>query len=166
MGQMYKSDETPRMAYHLALLGATDRQLAEAFDVSIDTIELWKRSRDEFATALKLGKLTADAEVATAFFRCATGYNYTEDQVNVHRGVVTVTKVERYKGPDAWAAAKWLAIRQRATWSEVQRTESIHTNINVDVDYSVLSFDELAVAKKLGLPNITRQLAANDAADN
>ena len=43
--------------------GFTDRELAELFDVSLSAIQKWKRQREEFRNALKVGKVEADNRV-------------------------------------------------------------------------------------------------------
>jgi len=61
-------------AQKLCLLGYTDAELAESFDVSETTINNWKRRYPEFLVAIKEGKENADAEVASALFeRAKTG---------------------------------------------------------------------------------------------
>ena len=55
----------------LCLLGYTDVELAESFDVSEATIYNWKKQYPEFVEAIKAGKEHADAEVASALFHRA-----------------------------------------------------------------------------------------------
>ena len=56
---------------------------------------------------------------------------------------------------DVWAAAKWLSLRQRSVWSEVQRAEITHMNINVNrLDLTGFSTEELKMVETLGLKQI------------
>jgi hypothetical protein len=54
----------------------TDRELAELFDVSLSAIEKWKRQREDFRNALKIGKAEADNRVERSLYERATGYSY------------------------------------------------------------------------------------------
>jgi uncharacterized protein YjcR len=65
-------------AYELCLLGATDKDLAEEFEVNEDTINEWKKAYPAFADALKRGKRKADAKVAAALYKRAVGFSYDE----------------------------------------------------------------------------------------
>jgi len=144
------------IAYNMALLGATDAQVAKVCEVDVQTIDYWKRTYTGFALALKVGKQEADAQVANSFFKCCNGYTYTEEHIHIAKdGTVVKTPVTKYKGPDAWSCAKWLAIRQRATWSETHRVDIQQTrNINVSLNINNLTTEELLLAKKLGLPQM------------
>ncbi len=63
-------DEYVEWAYKLCLLGATDVELADFFEVSEDTIYRWKKVRPEFSEAVRRGKANADAEVAAIDKTC------------------------------------------------------------------------------------------------
>jgi hypothetical protein len=68
---LYREEYTEQ-ALKLCRLGATDRELADFFDVSEQTINAWKDAHPEFLESLKDGKAKADAEVADKLFRRAT----------------------------------------------------------------------------------------------
>jgi len=157
------NEDRPREAYELALLGATDKEIAAVMDVNVDTIERWKQNHPEFLAKLNEGKLAADAKVAQAFYKCATGYYYTEDHISVNKeGKVTVTQVQKYKPIEAWAANKWLGIRRRADWSETQRLEITNTNINITkIDLSVFTKEEVILMEKMGLRQLTENAGTN-----
>jgi hypothetical protein len=50
--------------------------LAELFDVSLSAIQKWKRQREDFRNALKVGKAEADNRVERSLYERANGYNY------------------------------------------------------------------------------------------
>lgn len=135
--------------YSLALLGATEAQMADILEVDLETIKYWKRTKPEFLQALNQGKLGADAKVVEAFYRCAIGFDYEEEESRVIRGELKTVKVNRKRPPDAWAAAKWLSLRQRQMWSETQRIEINQTNTNINVDWSDLTFEQLKLLKEI-----------------
>lgn len=70
-------DEFAEHARKLCLLGATDAQLGEFFGVSEQTINAWKVKHETFASALRRGKLEADAAVAQSLYNEAIGGNVT-----------------------------------------------------------------------------------------
>lgn len=148
-------------AYQLALLGATDAQMARIMGVDSKTFEYWKRTKQEFRTVLEEGKSPADAKVATALFRLACGYEMEEEHLvtNKFTGETKIMTVKRRFKPDGWAAAKWLALRQRELWAEIQRVESTNTNLTkIDINMSALSTDELTLIKKIGLKQLVEHV--------
>src|SRR5574344_2077919 len=60
-------------ACKLALLGATDKQMADFFGVKEQTLNNWKKSKDGFFASLKKGKLDADANVSNSLYKRALG---------------------------------------------------------------------------------------------
>ncbi|WP_138992731.1 helix-turn-helix domain-containing protein [Larkinella sp. C7] len=120
----YKS-EYATIARQLCLLeGSTDRDLAEAFEVSEKTIENWKKQYPEFLRSVQEGKKIADAKVAEAFYKRCIGFDYHEitregkaplDSAtgSFNKGLLNVTKVvTKHVPPDAGAALNWLKNRQ------------------------------------------------------
>jgi hypothetical protein len=73
----YKT-EYAEQTYKLCLLGATDKELANFFDVVESTINLWKQEHSEFSESIKRGKFQADANVADRLYQRATGYEHPE----------------------------------------------------------------------------------------
>lgn len=61
----------PEEAEKLCLLGATSEMLATFFEVSRQTIYTWMERHEEFAMAVKRGKLVADMEVANSLYQRA-----------------------------------------------------------------------------------------------
>jgi hypothetical protein len=105
-------------AEKLAKLGATDADLAEAFDVTEATINAWKKAHVEFALSLKSGKLVADAEVAEALYRRAVGYSHPDVHISNYQGEITVTPIEKHYPPDPTSMIFWLKNRQPAKWRD------------------------------------------------
>ncbi|PHM57014.1 terminase [Xenorhabdus sp. KK7.4] len=66
-------------ARKLCLLGYTDKELADFFEVSESTLNNWKHDHPGFLESLKKGKQVADGEVAAKLFHRATGYEHAED---------------------------------------------------------------------------------------
>jgi len=136
----------------MALLGATDVQVAGVLGVSIKTVEYWKREKPEFLEALNRGKMEADSKVAEALYNAAIGYDYEEDIVSIFKGEVTKTRVKRYKHGNPWASARWLSIRQRSLWHESQSIDITNRNIHtLQLDLTAFSTEELTLLKRLGM---------------
>ena len=61
----------------LCLLGATDEELANFFDVSVATINNWKHEYPEFLESIRAGKEDADANVSQSLYNTALSGNTT-----------------------------------------------------------------------------------------
>jgi uncharacterized protein (DUF433 family) len=123
------------LLYRLALLGLTNQELAEFYDVSLTTITRWVKNKQEFRRILKKGREVADADVANSLRREASGYKYytktittkkksgevveetvpaTEDEFNAAGGTLTIQ--EHYARPNTTAQFFWLQNRQPHLW--------------------------------------------------
>lgn len=158
-------EDIPLRAYRLCLLGLGNSDLALAFGVSTYTIENWLRKDPKFKDAIDRGRSIADAKVATALYKRATGYMYTDTHVTVHKPkngepTVITTPVTKFMPPDTGAAIFWLTNRQPDYWSNSMRLE--HTGgmtvKHEPLDLSDLDVDELNLLKKVGLQ---KMLTAN-----
>ena len=105
-------------AYRLTLLGATDKDLAEFFGVSEQTINSWKHAFPEFLESLKRGKMQADAEVAEKLLQRAKGYSHSEEKIFCHDGKVIRAETTKHYPPDTGAAIIWLKNRQGLYWRD------------------------------------------------
>lgn len=71
-------EEYVQQAFRLALLGATDKEMAGIWDVEESTVNNWKIAHPEFLVSIKAGKIEADAKVAESLYKIATGYQFKE----------------------------------------------------------------------------------------
>ena len=118
--------EFAEQAKKLARLGATDKELADFFDVSEQTVNTWKKSHPRFLESLKAGKAFADAEVAEKLFQRATGYEHQAVKIVADAKTGAdhkVEYVERYP-PDTTAAIFWLKNRRPDLWRD--RIDNAH----------------------------------------
>ena len=153
------NQERPLEAHKLALLGATDVIIAKEMGISIGTFSLWKKNKREFAIALEKGRTMADADVASSLYKMAMGYWGKETVVHVFKGEEIVTTVDKYYPPNAWAANKWLSIRQKPLWGDTSKHEQPQQNqLNVfnfnSIDLTGVSTEELMLLKSIGLKAI------------
>lgn len=123
-------EEYNQLAYNYALMGATDEQLSEFFDVSKATINNWKKSHTEFLDSIKRGRYQADAQVSEKLFTRAMGYEYTEvrsegiaDPETGKPVGTKITKTVKQMAPDTTAQIFWLKNRQPKIWRDKQHIE-------------------------------------------
>jgi len=146
-----------RLVYYLALLGATDAQIAEAMEVDVNTIDLWKRTHPEFLEELSRGKLLADMRVAKGLFLNCQDRYVEEEEVHIVKGVTKKIKVKKFIQGDKWAQVRWLSIRQRGNWSDTQKVEITNTNINITkIDLTGFSTEHLKVMEEIGLAGLNQ----------
>jgi hypothetical protein len=119
-GQPTKYNENyTEQAYKLCLLGATDQDLADFFEVCVATIHNWKHDQPKFLDAIKRGKHIADTNVAQSLYKRATGFTCKDTKFATHEGVITDSKeFEKNYPPDTVAAIFWLKNRQSGKWSD------------------------------------------------
>lgn len=117
--------EYSAMAEKIALLGATDKDLAEVFDVCETTINAWKRDYVEFREALKKGKTIADATVAQRLYQRATGYSHEAVKIvaDAKSGAEHIVPYTEHYAPDTTACIFWLKNRQKEKWRDKTETE-------------------------------------------
>lgn len=109
------------------LLGADDAKLAEMFEVDAATINRWKARYTEFRESIKNGKDIADATVASALYKSATGGHFVEEQRVVGDQVVTLRK---QLAPEVLAQIFWLKNRQPKHWRDrVEVKEDVNVNV-------------------------------------
>lgn len=126
-------------AYKLALLGATDEEMADLWGVTVKTLHNWRNEHPKFLQASTRGKLLADAEIAKSLWHRGLGYSHDAVKIfNGQDGVVQVKYTEHYP-PDTNAASLWLRNRQPTKW----RDKHEHTTQLVDENSQPLSGPEL-----------------------
>lgn len=135
--------EYAEQALKLCRLGATDRELADFFQVNEDTVNEWKKVHPDFSESLKLGKNLADAEVADKLFKRATGYEHKAVKITASPdGREHLTEyTERYP-PDTTAAIFWLKNRRPDVWRD--KTDVNHSGTVGIKRATELTDDELA----------------------
>lgn len=112
-------------AYKLCLLGATDADMADFFEVDQSTIGEWKTVHAEFSLSIARGKAAADANVAEKLYHRALGYSHEAVKIFMPAGAdrpVYASYTEHYP-PDTPAASLWLRNRQPGKWRDKQELE-------------------------------------------
>lgn len=127
---LYK-DEYKDQAYNYCLLGATDKELAQFFDVQESTINNWKIDYPEFLESIKKGKEIADAEIASSLFNRARGavvnvqqafktksVTYNEQGKKCEVESIEIVNLRQEQPPDTTASIFWLKNRRPGNWRD------------------------------------------------
>lgn len=172
--QSYDDTTYPMKAYEYCLLGATNKELAELFKVTHQSIEYWIRHKDKFRHAVEAGRTEANAKVAQSLFRRAVGYSHPDEQIISNRvkhygedGAIIKEETEalrvpitKHYPPDTKAAQFWLQNRTRHTdqpWVHAMSHEITGKGggpveiSNVDIDVKDLTIEELKLLETIGL---------------
>jgi hypothetical protein len=114
--------EMVEQARRLSLLGATDREMAEFFQVAESTLNLWKLEHPEFSESLKLGKDAADDRVEKSLYRRALGYSHDAVKIfaDPKTGAEQIVPFTEHYPPDTTAAIFWLKNRKPQEWRDRQ----------------------------------------------
>lgn len=115
--------ELAEEAENYALIGFTDVEIAEALEISLRSLDNWKKKHPEFMQAIKRGKQIADGKVAASLYKRATGFMGPDG---------------KYYPPDTTAGIFWQKNRQKTHWRDKHDVE--HSG---RVDYSNLTDDEI-----------------------
>lgn len=115
--------ELIEQARKLCALGATDRDLAEFFEVAESTVNLWKIEHQEFSDALKLAKEAADSRVEQSLYRRALGYTYDSVHISNFQGQITLTPIVEHCPPDPTSCIFWLKNRKPEEWRDIKAIE-------------------------------------------
>ncbi|MDH1192513.1 terminase [Stenotrophomonas sp. GD03958] len=115
----YKA-EYAKQAEKLCLLGATDQEIADFFEVNVRTVYRWKGQYPDFCQALKAGKDQADERVERSLYQQAIGYEQDEVKIFMPAGAESPVYAEyRAKvAPNVTAAIFWLKNRRRNDWRD------------------------------------------------
>ena len=114
-------------AYQLCLLGAIDRQLADAFGVSEQTLNTWKKKHTDFLESINKGKSSADALVAESLYKSALGLHVSIEEKETPAGTFKTT---RTIPPNANAQRYWMNNRQPKLWkNKVIIKENLNRNV-------------------------------------
>lgn len=131
-------EEFPALAFNYCLLGATDSDLANFFDVQESTINNWKKDHPDFLESIKKGKERADAVIAASLYNRAKGavinqqqafkvkeITYNEDGKKCEIESIEIINLQQEQAPDTTAAIFWLKNRKPERWRD--KAETIHS---------------------------------------
>lgn len=125
----YKEDYD-KQAYKLCLLGSTDKDLADFFEVDESTINNWKIDYPSFFESIKKGKQSADANVADRLYQRAMGFTHESEEIKVlsmgngEGSVIERVPITKVYAPDPTSAIFWLKNRQPKKWRDKQEIDT------------------------------------------
>jgi len=115
--------EYEHQVFVLAEKGFTDKEVAEVFEVTEQTINNWKKQFPQFFESLKAGKKVADQKVVQSLYQRALGYSHPEIHISTDKGDVTKTDIIKHYPPDATSMIFWLKNRCPDQWRDKRETE-------------------------------------------
>jgi hypothetical protein len=136
-------DEYNEQVEKLCKLGATDKEIADFFDVDESTINNWKSTYPEFLVSIKKGKDLADANVADSLYKRATGYQHEDTYFSNFQGMVSATPYTKHYPPDPTSMIFWLKNRRKAQWRDSQNIDLTSKDKELNNNLSHLSFEDL-----------------------
>lgn len=113
--------EFAEQAFKLCLLGATNAELKQFFNVTGgETLQRWCREHPDFAEALRAGKEQADAKVAESLYKRALGYSHPAVKIvaDANTGASQVVEYTEHYPPDTSACIFWLKNRRPDVWRD------------------------------------------------
>ena len=113
----YRPDHCGLAREH-CLLGATNDELAEVFEVSPRTIDNWIAHHTAFAAAVREGRKRADAKVAASLYARAIGFRHKVERIFLCRGEPKSFSITVSYPPDTQACIFWLRNRRRVDWRD------------------------------------------------
>ena len=134
----YRKEYHDDWAWSLAIKGATNEEIAEAFGISTRTLIRWKKDHESLDDAVTAGKHIADAKVEKALYERALGFDTTETEriVSVDKDgnptPARVRTISKHVPPDTMAIMYWLNNRQRGTWSQRQEVSLAASSENAE----------------------------------
>lgn len=110
-------------AEKLCKKGFIDYEIADFFNVSVSTLNTWKKVYPDFLSSIKEAKAHSDDKVVNALYNRAMGYQTVEvKQEDGDQGSKTTTITKQLSG-DVGAMCFWLKNRQPAQWREKSQVE-------------------------------------------
>ena len=153
-------EEYDEQARKLCMLGHTDKELAQFFEVAESTLHKWKLDFPSFSESIKKAKSIVDADVADKLYHRAVGYSHPEVKVFCSEGQVTEHEITKHYPPDVAAAAIWLKNRQPKFWNDKKasaQTVTFTLDTTKPVDHQAKQILD-AISKGLLAPDIGANL--------
>ena len=128
-------------AYHtqyatsFCLLGATNEELCERFEIDISTLKRWMVQFPKFRASIKEGRAEADANVAKSLYRSALGYSHPETKVfyDTNRAEIVTQQITKHYPPNNVSIIFWLKNRRYDLWKDRKEESDDSNNYTVVV---------------------------------
>jgi hypothetical protein len=119
--------EYVEQARKLCMLGHTDLEIAQFFDVTDRCFYKWKVQHPELVQALRAGKEVADSRVERSLYARAVGYNYEAVKIFMPAGRANpvYAPYTEHVPPDVTAGIFWMKNRDPAHWRDNQQIKHV-----------------------------------------
>lgn len=145
------------IATKLCYLGGTPKDLAEAFQVTEQTIYNWLERHRDFYMAWEMSSRLADANVAKSVYRSAVGYNTELVESRYIQGVMVESVKIVHVPPNPHSQAYWLNNRRPQYWkSKVDYVEPVPPSAIDQEESDKLYKEALDKAEKLRIQHQNR----------
>lgn len=123
-------------AERLCKLGATDKDLADFFEVTTVTIWRWNSEHEEFCYALKVGKATADERVERSLYHKAVGYSFEAVKIFMPANATepVYAPYTEHVPPSDTACIFWLKNRRPEAWRDKTEHHTFRHNVTEMTD--------------------------------
>lgn len=134
-------EEYNEQAYKLCLLGATDANLADFFNVCEATINNWKNNHPSFLESIRAGKRIADSAVAESLFNGARDrlvpkqqafkvkeVLYNDKGQRIEREKIEVVTLEEFVPGDFRNQQFWVKNRNPENWKDKQEIDHMSSD--------------------------------------
>ena len=126
-----------KLARKHCLLGVTDKQLSDFFEVAGSTLNKWKLGCPEFSESLKSGKQLANANVAHKLYHRAIGYKHEDVHISNYQRKITITPITKVYAPDTTACISWLKNRDPENWRDKPENTEPPPAPDIGEDYTL-----------------------------
>jgi hypothetical protein len=144
-------EEYNEQAYKLCLLGCTDDEMAQFFEVDVSTIHNWKLGFPKFFDSIKAGKVFADLKVANALYDSCTDRTVVETEaIKVKNGKdqekIEIVETTKVIPADFRSQRFWLTNRKYDKWKDKHEVSGdpenpLYHNITVNIVKSGIPLD-------------------------
>ena len=127
----YNGKYHPQLVYYMALGGMIDTGIAKELNISVSTLNKWKKDYPEFSESLKRGKEDPDNKVIASLLKSALGYEHPEDKIFNQNGIPLVVPTIKHYPPNSTSIIFWLKNRLPENWRDKQELAVTEHNITV-----------------------------------
>lgn len=129
-------------AEKLCRLGATDKDLADFFNVCEATINNWKDKYPQFLESVNEGKKYPNEEIVKSLFQSAKGYSHKEDKIfyDSKLGKTVVEPTIKHYPPNFNSIQLWLLNRMPEDWRNKQ---DINLSGKLDLTVEPITLNDL-----------------------
>lgn len=121
-------DEYVEQAKKLGNLGATDKELADFFNITLGTLHNWKVAHPEFLSSIRAGKAALDERVEDSLYHKAMGYTYDAVKIFNNDGEIIEHAYREHIPPSDTAMIFWLKNRRPERWRDKSDHDHSHTH--------------------------------------